>query len=94
MSINAPSATAPRLTARRLSNHRSDSRRFYRHQDIVPRGAISFFMSKLFINLQKDKRRIYGNGEDKDGMVLQGVWKRKFEMDGQVPGLRGMEYYG
>lgn len=51
-------------------------------------------MSKLFINLQKDKRRIYGNGEDKDGMVLQGVWKREFEMDGQVPGLWGMEYYG
>lgn len=51
-------------------------------------------MSKLFINLQKDKRRIYGNGEDKDGMVLQGVWKREFEMDGQMPGLWGMEYYG
>ena len=27
-------------------------------------------------------------------MVLQVVRKREFEMDGQMSGLRGMEYYG
>ena len=36
----------------------------------------------------------YGNGKDKDSVVLQIVRKREFEMDGQMSGLRGMEYYG
>ena len=37
---------------------------------------------------------IYGDSEDKDSVVLQGVWKRKPEMDGKMPCMRRMEYDG
>ena len=37
---------------------------------------------------------IYGDSEDKDSVVLQGVWKRKSEVDGEMPCMRRMEYYG
>ena len=37
---------------------------------------------------------IYGDSEDKDSVVLQGVWKRESEMDGKVPSVRGVEHYG
>ena len=36
----------------------------------------------------------YGNGKDKDSVVLQILRKREFEMDGQMSGLWGVEYHG
>ena len=40
------------------------------------------------------KRLIYGSNKDKDRVVLQDVWKRESEVDGQMPCVRGMEYDG
>ena len=41
----------------------------------------------------KEIRR-YGNSEDKDGVVLQVMRKREFEMDGKMPSLWRVEYDG
>ena len=53
----------------------------------------------IFVTMQTSvlycyKYSYYGDSEDKDGMVLQGVRKRESEMDGQMSCLRGVEHHG
>jgi hypothetical protein len=52
------------------------------------------FRQVQYLFLYLHQNRDYGDSEDKECVVLQGVRKREPEMDGKVPCVRGMEYDG
>ena len=72
--------------ARRLSNQ-------------MPSGAFEetseiLCLTGQYLFLYLHQNRDYGDSEDKECVVLQGVRKREPEMDGQVSCVRGVEYDG